>query len=273
MNLVKAYDQKVVIAGNTVEVSKYANPVLEGYKEHKRDKTKVKGGEQNENNKKANRDRSAKRALKNLSQTIDSNYIKGQSKFLTLTFEENIDDHEKANREFRNFVKRFNGYLQYSLKYTTVIEYQERGAIHFHVIFYNLKKMVRIEKYNELWGKGAIHVKRINQIKNIGSYMTKNILKNADDPRFQGKKSYFSSQGLKKPIVIKNTGNNPELADVLHAELSDCIDYEKTYYNDYNTVLYRKYDLTKLQNKSYLIYLLGTQRVHDNHQEKLKKEA
>lgn len=55
--------------------------------------------------------------------------------FLTLTFRENITDIQYAKLEFKRFIQRLkrSGYLNF--KYTYVIEWQKRGAIHFHCLF------------------------------------------------------------------------------------------------------------------------------------------
>lgn len=78
--------------------------------------------------------------------------------FIILTFAENITNTETANYEFTKFIQRFNyeiihkkSYLQYSV----VIEFQKRGAIHYHVVFYNLPFVKDLKsKLLKLWGNG-----------------------------------------------------------------------------------------------------------------------
>jgi hypothetical protein len=86
------------------------------------------------------------------------------------------------------------------LKYAVVIEFQKRGAIHFHVLFFNLPYIDQ-NILAKLWGKGFIKINKIDNVKNIGSYVTKYMSKDFGDSRLCGQKSYFTSRGLKKPFI------------------------------------------------------------------------
>ncbi|ALA98107.1 Spiroplasmavirus-related protein [Spiroplasma kunkelii CR2-3x] len=72
--------------------------------------------------------------------------------FLTLTYDENVQDIKKANYHFRLFIRRLNYYFSKykknkykDLKYLVAYEYQNRGTVHFHIIFseYIPNKVVR----------------------------------------------------------------------------------------------------------------------------------
>ncbi|MGM9458151.1 rolling circle replication-associated protein, partial [Lacticaseibacillus rhamnosus] len=55
------------------------------------------------------------------------------SKFVTFTFAENVKDIDQANREWKKFVQRLR--RRYGdFKYLSVIEFQKRGAVHYHMI-------------------------------------------------------------------------------------------------------------------------------------------
>ncbi len=119
-------------------------------------------------------------------------------KFLTLTFKENITDVKEANTLFKNFVKRYNYYLKKngyeSLKYIAILENQERGSIHYHIILFNAP-YIEFNKYMELWGYGSVYIEALikgnkkveidgstgefkidgETIDNIGAYITKTI--------------------------------------------------------------------------------------------------
>jgi hypothetical protein len=53
--------------------------------------------------------------------------------FTTLTFRENLHNIKEANYEFLKFIKRVK-YKFGDFKYLAVIEFQDRGAIHYHMI-------------------------------------------------------------------------------------------------------------------------------------------
>lgn len=130
--------------------------------------------------------------------------------FVTLTFKENIKDIYTANRIFSNFIKRLNyeitGNKKAFLKYVVVTEYQDlydRGVIHFHAVFFNLKHIWK-DTLCDIWGQGFVDIKQIKDVKNIGAYISKYMSKHFEDDRLDGKKRYFSSHGLFKPTIIKN---------------------------------------------------------------------
>ncbi|MGL6125458.1 MAG: rolling circle replication-associated protein, partial [Metamycoplasmataceae bacterium] len=102
---------------------------------------------------------------------------------------------------------------KYSLKlsYLGVVEFQERGAIHFHICLFNVPYLKHSELY-EMWsstcGSGGVYIEKIgaNDCDNVGAYITKYLSKDMDDffdNEYKGKKRYFKSRGLKEPEVIK----------------------------------------------------------------------
>jgi len=132
---------RVIISGSVIEVYEYEKPVMKGYKSNGgRDK------EANEERKEKNRKDSLRRARQDVRRTVNANvWAYGEHclpKFLTLTFSDNVTDLDVAHYEFEKFVKRLNylvfGVKKAILKYTAVPQFQERGAVHYHVILYNL---------------------------------------------------------------------------------------------------------------------------------------
>lgn len=108
-------------------------------------------------------------------------------KFLTLTFAENITDVKEANAEFTLFNKRLSYYLYQEkrnvLKYICIPEFQKRGAIHFHVLYFNLP-YVNFEKLTEIWGKGYIFIEGIKETQNIEDF-AKYVCKYMNKKKFQ----------------------------------------------------------------------------------------
>lgn len=80
-------------------------------------------------------------------------------KFVTLTFQDNVQDIEVANDEFKKFMKRLNYHLfgvkKNLIKYVVVPELQGRGAWHFHMITFNMPYIKRDELI-ALWGNGIM---------------------------------------------------------------------------------------------------------------------
>lgn len=160
-------------------------------------------------------DRRYRRAKRELHDCINSNVyawisISGKTEppiFITFTFAKNFQDIKQANHEFTNFIQRFNfmvtGKKKSYLKYAVVIEFQKRGAVHFHALFFNLPYIPGIKPdLEKLWRHGFVKVKAVERVKNIALYMSKYMSKRFDDPRLRGKKCYFVSRDLKHPILV-----------------------------------------------------------------------
>ena len=158
--------------------------------------------------KKKKRGVNAKKSLSNLARArreiielIRLNLVP-DSCLLTLTYKENMQDYEKAYKDFYNFVKMVKYNFGISLKYIRVIELQQRGAIHFHVVVFN-PEFVAVP-YNDIyktWGHGAVHIRKIDVFDDvtadrIGNYLGKYLTKSKDIA--VNKKIYTTSRGLKR---------------------------------------------------------------------------
>ncbi len=141
--------------------------------------------------------------------------------FLTLTFEDDVRDIKQANYVLAKFLKRLNyeiiGEKKGFLKYVGVPEFQDKtrdGVIHYHLVFFNLK-FIWADTMAGIWGEGYIKIKKLGRVKNIASYITKYMSKNFEDTRMDGKKRYFSSNGLFKPLTFLDQTWVNQIYDVL----------------------------------------------------------
>ena len=150
---------------------------------------------------------------------IDCNYD-DKSTFLTLTFKENIQDIERANREFTLFIKRLKRYLKnQQLKYIATWELQQRGAIHYHLVLFSVP-YIDNKKLGELWANGFIKINKIKEtVKNeaVGVYITKYFVRDLEKKANQ-KKAYFCSRNLIKPKETKKKLDFDEMNDILTDE-------------------------------------------------------
>jgi hypothetical protein len=167
-------------------------------------------------------DYSSFRARDTLRRTISSNWgqwFDDNSKkyympiFMTFTFRQNLTDIIEANRRFHNFILRLNQELLLSkksiLKYSYVIEVQERGAFHFHMVVYNLPYIDNlIQRLYYLWNaeeqNGSANYKsNMKDVRNVGAYVTKYMSKDftrGDIPK--GYHLYNNANHLIKPDVL-----------------------------------------------------------------------
>lgn len=245
------YREKVIISGNIVEIYSHEKSILTGISRDtssfRHIKTEVEethvidyeSGEiirektpeeifNSLKDKLCSRARSNITARNNLRRLALMNFD-NTSKFITLTFKDNVTDLEESNRIFKKFILRLNYYLKKqdreSVQYLAVIEFQKRGAIHYHMLC-NLE-YIKAMKLEELWGHGFIKINRITHVDNIGAYVVKYMTKEDADERLIGKKMYQCSKGLKKPVEI--TGR--EAAKIIFELENKKVAYSSSYEN------------------------------------------
>ena len=118
------------------------------------------------------------RLFKKLRYLINNNFVgKRNELFLTLTYKENMTDPKKLYDDVRKFIMR----LKYEFKdkstldYINVVEPQERGAWHCHLLLrFNELENVFIPSHEmfKLWGHGYITIKSMKDVDNIGAYLS-----------------------------------------------------------------------------------------------------
>lgn len=219
------YDVKIVNCGNILEVYSYKEPIKSGFKVSNRGVR-----EKTEEVKNENLQRSIKRTKRKIFELVNTNYVSGRSSFLTVTFKENLTDYDLAFNYWDRFKKKVEYKYKIKLKYCGVVEFQDRGAIHFHICLFNVSYMEQSVLY-ELWNSivpGGINIKGIKdgECDNVGAYMTYYMNKDLENgfgkEEYKGRKRYFYSRNLDKPSV--------ETFD-----LDNYSDYER-YYNLINSL-------------------------------------
>lgn len=121
--------------------------------------------------------KSVRSTLKKLRYLINNNFDGSDNElFVTLTYKENMRDTVKLMKDFEKFIKRLKyRYKSYDFDYLSVVEPQERGSFHFHVLFrFNGLKTIFIanNEIADIWGHGFVNVRRIQQVDNIGAYLS-----------------------------------------------------------------------------------------------------
>lgn len=235
LKVVIQYGTKIIMSGKVLELYEYKNPIKRGYSGGKGGRKKSSDIAKEE--KEENREKVLNRARRDLRRIVNSNVVE-YSKFLTLTFEENIQDIAWANREFSKFIMRVNYHLGFKVAYSGVIEFQKRGAVHYHVIFYNTPRKLNLNDLRAVWGHGHIKLNIIRDVDNVGAYVCKYMTKCEDEKKLRGKKMYFNSRGLKKPQEIKE----PVLVKAIASSLDgQAPKYSNTFSNEYNSIDYKQY--------------------------------
>jgi len=222
---------------------------------------------------------SLRKTFKNMRYLINNNF-KGLPNELhvTLTYAENMKDTKRLYKDFKNFMKRLRyEFKGESIDYLNVIEPQERGAWHCHLLLrFNDREKVFISNSElaEMWGQGFLTIKSLKDVDNIGAYLSayladievpegrtvKNekdlVVKRVDgkDKRFikggrlwmypSGMNLFRSSRGIVKPTRTEMT-----YKDIKKVVGSTKPHYQKQYVvekDDFkNTITYEQYNLKR----------------------------
>ena len=109
---------------------------------------------------------------------------------------------KECNILFKAFIRKLKLKYKKDLKYLAVIEFQRRGAVHYHVLL-NIPYIPQ-KDLQELWGNGFVFINAIDHVDNIGAYILKYITKDNNDSRLMGQKAYLTSRNLKQPEQVLN---------------------------------------------------------------------
>lgn len=226
------YNRKLIISGNVLEFYAYEKSIVKGYK---KDPANAPGRsvEASDEDKQINRALVLSRAQKRVRRLINANNG-NDTKFLTLTFAENLQDLDKANGHFNRFIKR----LQYrfgKFGWIVVPEFQCRGAVHYHLVTFGLG-YVPNSVLREIWGHGFVRINRCDDVTNLGAYVCKYMTKQPGEvDKLQGRKSWWSSRGLREPEEIMDpkqieaslAGLTPNFVSDFENEQLGAIHYEQ----------------------------------------------
>ncbi len=221
---IKKFNRRLVLSGNVLEYYEYEKPIVKGLK------MKLIGRAASaftsEETKAENRKKTAQRSRITVRRYANAN--PQLSKFLTLTFAENQQDLAVARYELDKFLKRVKTRYK-DLQYICVVEFQVRGAIHFHMLC-NLP-YVSAEELAELWGNGFIKINRIDNVDNVGAYITKYMTKETFDERLAGKKCYSMSKNLQVPEEYTQDEDIDEVLENLENVIRvNSSEFESEYY-------------------------------------------
>lgn len=190
-SMIRQFNKRLVVSGNILEYYEYEKPCTKGFE-------KMRAGRANalftsEEVKQDNRKKTAQRARSTVRRCVNAN--PQLNKFFTLTFADNVTDLDFAHYAFDKFVKRLKTRFK-GFQYICVTEFQQRGAVHFHLLC-NLP-YIPVAELEKIWGNGFVKINRIDNIDNVGAYVTKYMTKDIDE-RLTGRKCYSMSKGLNEP--------------------------------------------------------------------------
>ncbi len=94
-------------------------------------------------------------------------------RWVTLTYRENMTDPKKLCKDFEHCVSRLRKIFGH-FEYITAAEPQGRGAWHLHVLFIFSHKAPYManEVVANAWKRGFVTVKKLDDVDNVGAYLT-----------------------------------------------------------------------------------------------------
>ena len=227
---------------------------------------------------------SLRQTFKKLRYLINNNFRGDDNElFVTLTYAENMQNPERLYKDVEKFIKklRYKFRDKTTIDYINVVEPQGRGAWHCHVLFrFNDLDEIYIpnDEVREMWGTGFVTVKSLNNVDNIGAYVSAYLadielndetdletvnrvlneeckaVKVIDGKKYikggrlhlypPGMKLYRTSRGIKKPNRVKM-----KYEDVKKVVGSAKPHYSRVYKIDEenfkNTVIHKQYNLKR----------------------------
>lgn len=126
---------------------------------------------------------------------------------LTLTYRENKTDIAEAYEDFTRFGKRMRTAYGSGIAWVAVPEFQKRGAVHFHVLVFNIDNGIveaerRTRAIANIWGNGFVDAIKTDGNAKLSTYLAKYMQKAMHDPRLLGKRAYSASRNVLRPVHL-----------------------------------------------------------------------
>ena len=212
---IKDYNVKFVECNNRLEVYRYDAPIIIG-------KTN------NKNGRKGIHDMEYRKIEKNRKETLNkarneiirlSQCNPDLSTFITLTYAENMKDIRQSKIDLCKCLRMMQRFFP-SFKYLYVLEYQQRGAIHYHMLC-NMPVPVETAKSKQLkpeeqkefeqffeetfWTHGFVDIRDLKKEgnTNVGLYVSVYLVEDLFKIDLKGNRCYGYSRNLNKPVVTK----------------------------------------------------------------------
>jgi len=174
---------KLTDMGNIKEIMCIDKLSLDGFPVKKISKTEymvIATGEvleyQNKSENRSQNKDSLRKTFKKIRELINTNFTGEKNELaFTITYKENMTDSKVLYNDFKKFMMRLE-YKYPNIEYISVVEPQERGAWHCHILlkFMDLEKIyIPNKEINEMWGNGFVKVKAIkSNVDNLGAYLS-----------------------------------------------------------------------------------------------------
>lgn len=237
------YNTKFIQSGDRLEIYKYRGYIRKGGSSKNKNGRKGKSDiseEEKAINHINNRLRTLHNAKNNIVRIISCN--KDLISFITLTYAINMQNIKDSKKQLNQFFKEIRKDVP-DIKYIYVMEFQERGAIHYHILCnYPLphatsKRPTEIQKsfnswfMSRYWKYGFCDCRNLllENNTNIAKYISAYLTSDLYTKDLGGCRVFGTSKNLDRPIVTTIE------TKYTSQEILDTEDYKLQYYNNYTT--------------------------------------
>lgn len=153
----------------------------------------------------ANRERALRRARSRIRRLV---MAAGLDHLLTLTYRENMQDLDRAERDLDRFLRKVRRHLGKDYPYVVVFERQKRGAIHWHLAVKGFQHVHLLRRlWREVVGEGNVDVQYRRSRHSLTRqklvyYLCKYITKAAEELPL-GRHRYRASLGIEIPRPVE----------------------------------------------------------------------
>lgn len=204
------FNLKTIQSGDRIEVYKYSVAQERGFEGRNKTGRKGKGM----TNKEKNRKEVLNRARNNIIRLVNCN--PDMQTFVSLTYKSNMQDLELSKIHLNKLFKELNRDFD-NFKYLYVLEFQQRGAIHYHMLCNlpvnvptaksrelkpELQKLLELQFHETYWPYGWVDIRDLSQEgnTNAGLYVSVYLVEDLYKLDLGGAKCYGYSRNLQKPI-------------------------------------------------------------------------
>lgn len=210
VNLGTYFNLKTIQSGNRIEIYKYSRAHERGFQGKNKTGRKGKGIADKEKNRRETLNKARNQVIRLVNCNPDL------MTFISLTYKENMQDLLIGKADINRLCKTLKRDYAY-LKYLYVLEFQSRGAIHYHMLC-NLpvqsetaksrhlkpdgQKILERQFHEMYWPHGWVDIRDLRQEgnTNAGRYLSVYLIEDLFTIDLQGAKCYGYSRNLRKPI-------------------------------------------------------------------------
>jgi len=204
---------RIIESGNDIEVYEYEiSPRNTGGQTRSRGKRKKSVTRRLDN---------AYRAKRSFQRLVGANCIGDQPPALVTFTMFEILPITHAYSALTLFVKHLRRLAGTGFRYVAVPEFQSRGAVHFHALFWGLPPaLTEYERGNRilqhLWQRGFVDCLSTDGSPRLAGYLSKYMSKAMYDHRLSNQKAYSASRNVMRPVLRTYEEEFADIAPVLY---------------------------------------------------------